>query len=403
LLEIRKQNPEYANLQSPKPLELSEARKLINQDAVLLEYYIGKNKSYCFVITSDDFRIFNLPSEKKLNGDVRQIIDVIQKPDLIWETTGGAYQQYAKVARSLYESLLAPASDQLLGKQRIILAPDGMLNYLPYESLLTSANESTQINFSKLPYLALQYEVEYVPSITVLSAIKSMPKVNEEDRKQLIAFANPARDDSQPGITPEMIPINRGVRDWSQRLEQLPYAAQEVENISKLFPKEKTTLFVGTDASERNVKTMNLSQYEIVHFASHGMIDEQQPQFSSLLLTRDKEEDGYLTMREVFDLKLNADLVVLSACKTGLGQRIRGEGMSGLARSFFAAGASSVLVSLWNIYDRSTSDFIRTFYNQMQTNKLTKSAALKESRKKMIQSQKFNHPYYWAPFILIGN
>ena len=161
-------------------------------------------------------------------------------------------------------------------------------------------------------------------------------------------------------------------------------------------------MLIGKEATEENAKQLNLQDYRIVHFASHGLIDEEHPQFSSLILNGGGQEDGYLTMREVFDLKLNADLVVLSACKSGLGQRIRGEGVTGLSRSFFGAGASSVLVSLWNVYDRSTSDFMASFYGEMETAKLNKAAALKAARRKMILSKKYSHPYYWSPFILIG-
>ncbi|HEY7161134.1 MAG TPA: CHAT domain-containing protein, partial [Acidobacteriota bacterium] len=142
-----------------------------------------------------------------------------------------------------------------------------------------------------------------------------------------------------------------------------------------------------------------------IHFASHGLIDEEKPEFSALVLSSDEKggEDGYLTMREVFDLKLNADLVVLSACKTGLGKEVRGEGVTGISRAFLCAGTPSVLVSLWDVYDRSTADFMASFYKNMETKNMNKSAALREARLQMIASKKFSHPYYWAPFVLIGN
>ena len=177
-----------------------------------------------------------------------------------------------------------------------------------------------------------------------------------------------------------------------------------MERISRLYPKKETSILIGKDASEANAKTMHLDDFKTVHLASHGLIDEERPQLSSVVLNAGSpEEDGYLTMREVFDLKLNADLVVLSACKTGLGKQIRGEGITGLARAFFCAGASSVLVSLWNVNDRSTADFMMDFYSSRTQRGMNKTAALKEARLKMIGGKKYSHPYYWSPFILIGS
>ena len=199
-------------------------------------------------------------------------------------------------------------------------------------------------------------------------------------------------------------PDQAAVRSWSTSLPDLPYARTEVEEISKLYPKEEVRLLIGKDASEENAKHADISHYRIVHFASHGLIDEERPQLSALVLSPNKtgEEDGFLTMREVFDLKLKADLVVLSACKTGLGRQIRGEGMDGLSRAFFYAGTSRVLVSLWNVYDPSTAEFMTMFYRNLKDNQMNESAALQQARLKMIQSKKYSHPYYWAPFILIG-
>ena len=349
MLRIRQENPRYAGLQYPQPLKLTEAQALIDKDTVLMEYFVGKKGSFCFVITQDDAKEFSLPAESELNEQVRSINGAIQEPELISETTSGMFRQYATKARSLYRELLEPANIAFQTKQKIIIAPDGMLGYLPFECLLTAGKDFERIDFSKLSYLGLNYEIQYVPSISVLAAIEQNRPANDNGyRKELIAFADPQ---SNQGLPKNLTGLNRKVRDWSTSLPPLPFAKKEVESISKLFPKGSTTLLIGKDATEVNAKKMDLQNYRIVHFASHGLIDEEHPQFSSLILNAGGGEDGYLTMREVFDLKLNADLVVLSACKSGLGQRIRGEGVNGLSRSFLGAGASSVLVSLWNVSD----------------------------------------------------
>jgi CHAT domain-containing protein len=194
------------------------------------------------------------------------------------------------------------------------------------------------------------------------------------------------------------------IRGWGT-LGPLPNARAEVQKIASLYSKDQVTVLEGKQASEKNFKQTDLQEYKRIHFASHGLIDEEKPEFSSLVLSSDEKgsEDGYLTMREVFDLKLNADLVVLSACKTGLGKEVRGEGVTGISRAFLCAGTPSVLVSLWDVYDKSTADFMASFYKNMETKNMNKSAALREARLQMIASKKFSHPYYWAPFVLIGN
>jgi CHAT domain-containing protein len=217
-------------------------------------------------------------------------------------------------------------------------------------------------------------------------------------QKQLLAFADPAlpMGNQKKGQS--------SVRSWVGTLSDLPYAKMEVEGIAQLYPHEVISIYYGNQASEKNLKHMDLESYQRLHFASHGLIDEEKPQFSALVLSPDPndEEDGFLTMREVFELKLNADLVVLSACKTGLGKTIRGEGVSGLSRAFLSSGARNVLVSLWNVYDSSTASFMKSFYRNMQQDGTDKLKALKDARMRMIQSGKYSHPYYWAPFILIG-
>jgi CHAT domain-containing protein len=336
-----------------------------------------------FTISKDDIRSFDLPGEKKVTGRVLTMGESLLNPKDI---------TYRGTSLILYSELIKPAENQLKGKSRILIAPDGALNYLPFESLIQ--HETNQS--SPIPFLALYFEVQYVPSISVLKAIQE--KQDLPGPKQLIAFANPLLNENITKENPTM------VRDWAGVLGPLPNTKREVEEIAKLYTPENVSILIGRNASEKNVKDLKLADYRKVHFASHGLIDEEKPQFSALVLSSDEkgQEDGFLTMREVFDLKLNADLVVLSACKTGMGENIRGEGVSGLSRSFLVAGASTVLVSLWNVYDKTTSDFMKAFYQNMEENNMTKTEALKAARTAMIQNQQSSHPYFWAPFVLIG-
>ncbi len=173
-------------------------------------------------------------------------------------------------------------------------------------------------------------------------------------------------------------------------------------SISRLFSRARTRVITGSEATEEAVKGTSLSAYRIIHFATHGLLDEYVSSRSALVLTLDDDpaEDGFFQAREIYDLKLDADLVVLSACQTARGVIEKGEGLSGLARAFFCAGARSVLASLWDVNDRSTGPFMKEFYGYLVKG-VSKEEALRQAKLKMLGSR-YSHPYYWAPFILMG-
>jgi CHAT domain-containing protein/Tfp pilus assembly protein PilF len=393
-MEIRKQNPRYADLQYPNPTLLNEAQASLDDQTILLEYFVGESHSYLFAVTNQGSRGYILPEEKKLSAQILQIREFLQKPTVPPGSDGPG--NFRTLASLLYSELVKPAEAELGEKEKIIIAPDGPLNYLPFEILVTNTSKKQMNNFSQLAYIATQHEIRYVPSVSVLKQLQQKPAT--QDQKQFIAFANPLLKKTTEKDPPIL------VRAWASDLGMLPHAKTEVEEIAKMYSKEDASILIGEDASEKNVKTLQLDHYKRIHFASHGLIDEEKPELSALVLSADEkqEEDGFLTMREVFDLNLNADLVVLSACQTGLGQQIRGEGVSGLSRAFLVAGTTSVLVSLWNVYDKTTADFMKEFYENMEQKKMSKTEALKQVRLDMIHNQKSSHPHYWAAFVLIG-
>jgi CHAT domain-containing protein len=387
ILEIRKQNPEYAELQYPTPLTLSEAQALLDARTILLEYYIRKSGAFLFAISKTEAHVFPLPKTEKLSNEITRFREALLKPDAAYNTIHHSYAQYAQLSQRLYQELVSPAQ-QMIKRKAIVLAPDGPLNYLPFESLLTSKTNLSKIDFSKLPYMARNYQISYVSSASVLSSVLQREKHNlPKAQKQLLALADPL---ANPNTSPQESANTRRANS----LAPLDYARAEVEHISKLYPPKDVTVLIGADASERKIKQMNLNTYRVLHFASHALIDEQHPEFSSLVLSPDEKggEDGYLTMREIFDLKFNADLVVLSACKTGLGKEFSGEGLSGISRAFLLSGTPSVVVSLWDVYDRSTALLMAAFYKSRKSGKLNKAAAMKQARLELINSGNFSHP-----------
>jgi CHAT domain-containing protein len=396
IIEIRNTNPMYAEVQYPQPLKLVQAQALLDDDSVLLEYFLGSGGSSLFVVSKNDVAVFPIKKSDDLSKLVTELRNVIMKPDPIYDASEKTYSKYTTLAATLYADTLKPAEPVLKTKSKVFIAPDGALSYLPFESLLTQKVSASKIDFTKLPYFARDHEIDYIPSISVLASIAKNKHQDSSGQMQLLAFADPSLKGARPGN-------DRSVRSWAGKLTQLPHAREEVKGISQFYPQNEVTVVTGNDASESKLKQMKLDSYKRLHFASHGLIDEEKPEYSALVLTAgDETEDGFLTMREVFDLKLNADLVVLSACKSGLGKEIRGEGITGISRAFLCAGTPSVLVSLWDVYDLSTADLMTSFYKNMETKNLSKAAALRAARLEMIHNPKYSHPYYWAPFVLIG-
>ncbi|MCI0613897.1 CHAT domain-containing protein, partial [bacterium] len=234
LFKIRKQNPRFANLQYPQPLKLSEAQDLIDEQSVLLEYFLGKKSSFVFAVTPTQVQVFELPAEQRLSAQISLIHDVLQKPQPGSELSEKAHSTYAGVSSVLYEELIAPVKNEITGKRRIIIAPDGILNYLPFECLLTRRTKSGTIDFSRLPYLTRDYDIQYVPSGSVLRALEANIHEDQKEQNDLIAFADP---------------VYAAERFWNRGkqksvLPALPNSRLEVERITLLFPQNKTTAFL---------------------------------------------------------------------------------------------------------------------------------------------------------------
>ena len=191
----------------------------------------------------------------------------------------------------------------------------------------------------------------------------------------------------------------------SSDLAPLPFTRDEVNSIAEYFDEDARTVLLGEDAAEKTLSEPGfLSRYEILHFATHGFIDERRPERSSLALSfpKDPSEDGYLQAAEIYKLEMSADLVVLSACETGTGRMVRGEGVLGLPRAFLYGGASSVMVSLWSVSDRSTAKLMSVFYEQRTGKGRSHGEALRRASEHLRKTEGFAHPFYWAPFVLIG-
>ena len=383
--QIKAESPDYYKVRHPSLLKSGEIQSLLDADSALLEYSLGEQASYLFVVTREHgLKAHRLElSREQIAGEAEKIRGPIERH-------GELSYAYRAAAFKLYRALIVPAEGDLAGKRRLLIAADGPLNHLPFEALLTGkAQDDSGLDGL---YLLNRFVVSYIPSASVLSSLSQQrAAVGGEPPPRFMAFA-PSYGGSPAAPGGDEVP--RSSLPGSATLPALEGAEAEVRAIADRYP-GKAKLYLGPDASLDNVKKGPLFS-DCVHFAGHGSLDEEHPERSGLLL-----EGGLLTVSDIFNLELNAGLVVLSACQTA-GTEVKGEGLVGLTRAFFYAGSPSVIVSLWRVEDRKTSDLMLRFYaNLDQTG--DKAEALRQAKLGMIARRgAFAHPYYWAPFILGG-
>jgi len=378
--------PRYHDLKYPAAaVTVSEVQNDVLDDAsAFVEYFVGPDQVVVFAITRGSFQVATVPAAG-LPAEVERLRRGILERD---ETT------YAGAARRLYEWLLSPVADAVTGK-RLILVPDGPLNTLPFEALVTRPVSAAPAT-AELPVLLREHAVSYAYSATLLR--QTLRAKRTPPSADFVAFAPVfAREiAAQPG---------RG---------DLPASRAEVEQVASRFRAryplwrrllgQGPAVYLEAAASEARAKSPELGRYRYVHFATHGLTDPREPRLSGLLLAPDRPgpEDGFLRLGEIYNLDLRADLVVLSACETGLGRLAGGEGVIGLTRAFLYAGASRVLVSLWPVSDASTADLMVDFYDELLAG-TPPAEALRRAKLRLLRRHlEYAKPYYWSAFVLIG-
>ncbi|HMX26381.1 MAG TPA: CHAT domain-containing protein [Blastocatellia bacterium] len=400
LRELRQRDPQYARLKYPEPISLAQTQQLLDEQTVMLSYSLGETSSFLFVVSRDGFSPLwlNAPAQA-VSREVEQILAAIKNRSM---------PEFRKLSVRLYERLIKPAESLLKGKRELVILADGALHRLPFEVLLPpSSRQITQPDARKLPYLVREHAISYAPSASVLAELQSYHKQAAPGQKVFLAFADPVYDAEAQGKDSVIALTTRSARgdDGQWKFNRLLYSKNEAEGIAKLFPDGQADIYQGAQATEENAKAPGrLEQYRILHFAAHGLINQSRPRFSGVVLTLPRNgsggaEDGILQAYEIFNLKLNADLVVLSACETGLGKEVNGEGMMSLMRAFIYAGTPSVVASLWNVDDEKSAELMIRFYTHLKDGK-HKSEALRQAQLDTIQ--KYGAPYFWAPFVLMG-
>jgi CHAT domain-containing protein len=308
----------------------------------------------------------------------------------------------------LSDILLRPLAGRLHAR-RLLVVPDGALHYIPFAALPDPQAEAGADGTT--PALLLGHEVVSAPSASTLAVIRREAQGRRRPRHTLAVLADPVFSSQDPRLaraaaatpgSPAAGPRLRGEGVFAR----LPYAGAEAEAVLKLVPPGQSLRALGFDASRATALDPALGDYRILHFATHGILNSESPQLSGLVLSlfgRDGAPlDGFLGVPDVYSLDLSADLVVLSACQTALGKEIRGEGLAGLTRAFMYAGAVRVVASLWSIDDEATAELMSRFYQGLLGRGLTPAAALREAQISLGREKRWRSPYYWGPFILLG-
>lgn len=447
LADIRASSPRYAALTQSAPLSFEELQtEILDPDALLLEYSLGKERSYLWAVTSTDITGYELPSRSEIEGQARNIYDLLtsrnrfvkfEKPDERQARVAKADTEYCLAAGRLSQLLLGPLGAKMRGK-RLLIVTDGALQYLPFAALpspqVNTAKENEQETRRGYRPLMVDHEVTSLPSASVLGVLRREVRGRKPAPKTVAVLADPVFSETdervtelksarksgdqltksgeavraEDGLESELV---RSVRDLSAEngleIARLPFTRQEAKAILALIPRAEQFAALDFDANRAAATSPELSMYRIVHFATHGLLNPTHPGLSGLILSivdrQGNDQDGFLPTHEIFNLNLPVDLVVLSGCRTGLGKEIKGEGMLGLTRGFMYAGAARVAVSLWDVNDKSTADLMAQFYSGMLgKRRLSPAAALRGAQVAMWKSIRWRSPYYWAAFVLQG-
>lgn len=436
--KIRAAGGSYAELRRQRPLAPREIQQLLGEDTLLLEYALAEGRSYLWAVTRDEIKSYTLPSQAEIEQAARQFREAITayEPPRKGESSLEYLARLKKAAsqtrqRSLELSriVLGPVSTQL-GNRRLVIVADGALQYIPFEALpapgATSRAQAAEEAVANAP-LILGHEVVYQPSATTLALLRGMPR--RQAAKTVAVLADPVFDskdervltsargaNAPPAAEPVPTELGRALRDVGDlgegdgdfRLQRLRYTASEADAITAAAAPGSWSKAVGFKASRATVLNTDLSQYKIVHFATHGLLNAKNPELSGIVLSmvneRGQPEDGFLRLRDIYNLNLPVDLVVLSACRTGIGKLVRGEGLIGLTRGFMYAGAPRVVASLWKVDDEATAELMKRFYRHMLKRKMPAAAALRQARIEMMSArEQWRAPYYWAGFVLQGD
>ena len=463
-LKIKQSNPKYAALKYPEPLKLREIQQQLDKDSLLLQYSLGEERSFLWVVSPDSFDTYELPKKSEIDKSAIKLFCLISQKSSKPPSATGIENPCTNLktrridlaAEELSKLVLAPIKHKL-GKKRLVVVADGALQYIPFAALadLTAESGSKQGNEEKdklsnggeivssdnrgggvIPEidtsaqhfdyqpLLINHEIINLPSASTIAIQRRELANRKKAPKALAILADPVFSATDSRVTEsaqnkqlnnqnsldlelEDSALKRSANILNrQSWGKLDGTRKEAENILKLVPDGDRLQVFDFDANYNWATSSELNQYRILHFATHGFVNDVNPELSGIVLSlvdkQGKRIRGYLRLGDLFNLDYPADLIVLSACETGLGKEIQGEGLVGLTRGLMYAGAERLVVSLWQVDDKATAEFMQEFYKQMLENGKSANEALRATQLKMRKQENRQEPYYWAAFTFLG-
>ena len=438
--QIRLSSPRYAGLTQPQSLTHAEIqRQLLDENTVLLEFALGEKRSWLWAVTPTATTTHQLPPRREIEAVARRIYELLTSRQPKAGLTEAEQTARIKTADAAFQTEAASLSQMLFGEiagslrrelkgKRLAIVPSGALEYLPFAALPIPSN------YNRYEPLIADHEVVNLPSASVLSAIRretsgrpvapgtvailADPVFETNDPRLLMAMRRRAGSQeialntrsagkSSPSPSGVHYPPMRAVRGVDGvSLSRLPFSGEEADAIAELVPARQRLKATDFLATRTKALSNELSNYRIVHFATHGLLNSQHPELSGLVLSlvdeNGRAQDGFLRKHEIYNLRLPAEVVVLSACQTGLGKEIKGEGLIGLTRGFMYAGAQRVVASLWQVDDLATAQLMKHFYEAMLRDGLRPAAALRSAQIELMKEKRWSSPYFWAAFTLQG-
>ena len=399
---IRSASPRYAALTQPAPLTLTEIRRqVLDPDTLLLEYSLGEKTSWLWTVSTDQLHAFKLPARSAIEAQSTRVYELL--------ATHRPESELAPELRKLSEMVLAPATS-VLGDRHLAIVADGPLQRIPFT--LLAASEGPR-------------EIAMLPSASAIAALRAQTAGRAPASKLLAVFADPVFDSSDPRVHTgtqlalaqppdanasrllEHLAVTQSGGDTRLRIPRLPFTLQEADTILNVAHDPSDLKATGFEASRAEALSGVLGQYRYLHFATHGYLDTERPELSALVLSQldrqGRPVDGFLRVNDIYNSRLAADLVVLSACQTGLGKEVRGEGLMGLTRAFLYAGVPRVIVSLWSVDDRATAELMAAFYRSLLRDHKRPSEALLAAQQELRKHKEWQSPYYWAAFVQQGD
>jgi CHAT domain-containing protein/Tfp pilus assembly protein PilF len=443
--QIRLRSPNYASLVQPKPLSTKQIQsELIDADTLLVEYSLGEEHSHVLLASSDRVDSYDIPKRSEVEDAARSMYNhltasnrtvkgetAVQRRSRLDREQAG----YERAAFALSQMILKPIADHL-GRKRLLIVSDGALLYIPFAALPVPDEKET--GRAGVP-LVVDHEIVNLPSASVLAVLRQEEMSRPKAPKAVAVLADPVfdRQDSRVRITreierePKLVAtdptrfrsasisrLQRSIADVRSaqagshgaardlRLSRLWFTRLEADRILAVTPQGQGIKAVDFEASRTKATSQELATYRIVHFATHGLLDSQNPELSGLVFSmvdaNGHVQDGFLDLQDIYNLNLPADMVVLSACETGLGKEIDGEGMIGLTRGFMYSGATRVVASLWRVSDVATAELMEHFYQAMEQDGMRPAAALRMAQIQMWKQHRWTLPYYWAAFQIHG-